>query len=240
MTTRKNLLGESSHYRKEVLNTQRICAFFWCFFWCFFCPVLIKKTRKHSMPARRPPENVRLPGPHYVLEQALDPPGQDQRRNRSAPVVLSRQQVQSASDGPITSHNMTASQERPDIPCCLYQARGQQPLGSTPSSLPQSYIPSQSFPIPHPGPHLFSNDVSAPGSAWSGAVGGAHRPAYNPPLVYDRARGNETAALAPMLPGPSPASAPIPEEFAYYQRAGGKKLPFPNDLNPFTDPPGRH
>lgn len=189
------------------------------------------------MPARKPPENVRLPGPYYALEQALDPPGQDQCSNRSAPLAFSRQQVQTANGVPIPSENMSSTQERPDIPDCLYQARGQQP------SIQQSYIPSQPLPTPHLGPQFSGNNSSASGSALPGVVGGTYRPTYNPPLIYDRARGNETAALAPVLPDPSPTSAPIPEEFAYYQyyqRAGGKRLPFPNDLNPFTESPGRY
>lgn len=216
------------------------------------------------MPARKPPENARLPGPHYILEQAIAPPDPDHHRNRSEADTVLRQRKQIPNEAVITSDSMH-SDERPDVPHWLAQARGEEILSSTPA-MPQQSPMLQSFLSPHPavGQHGFGNDASD--NVWAGpgpigiyghsatAVPGANHLHEYTPLVYDRARGQETRVMAleraltgppvhpvhpglplhpahPMHPGhsahPGNLNANSNDHLGFYQRAGGKRLPFP-------------
>lgn len=205
------------------------------------------------MPAAKPPKATRLPGPHYILEQAIAPPDQDQRRNGSGADVLFRQKVQTQDDVPITSGDMS-NEEKPDIPAWLSQARGQQALPLTPSIAQPCNAPQVYAPPPPPPPSLppaqpiFS---SHSGNTWSGAQSiyhpmptvEAHASNISQPqnihLLYDRARGDETTTVARPLPERDLRSVShMPENpSSYYQRAGGVTLPFPRLHSALLHPP---
>lgn len=210
------------------------------------------------MPVAKPPKATRLPGPHYILEQAIAPPDQDQRHNGSGADVLLRQKVQTQDEVPITSGDMS-NEEKPDIPAWLSQARGQQALPLTPSiaqpcNAPQVYATQVYAPPPPPPPSLPPPSLPPPslppaqpnfnshsGNTWSGAPSIYHTmpsveahtssmsQSQNIHLLYDRARGDETAAVARPLPERDLRSvSQLPgNSSSYYQRAGGVTLPFP-------------
>lgn len=101
------------------------------------------------MPARKPPHNVRLPGPHYMLEQAIAPPDEEERgmhRNKSGADILFRQKKQAskndalAQSGGLPSLEEAPNPEKPDIPVWLASARAHDSL-ATVSSIPT--IPQQ-------------------------------------------------------------------------------------------------
>lgn len=93
-----------------------------------------------------PAKTTRLRGPHYVLEQAIAPPDQDLRRSRSGTDILTNQKVPTQDDDPVTSGGMS-SEEKPDIPAWLSQARGYQALPLTPS-VPQPPAPQPALSQP--------------------------------------------------------------------------------------------
>lgn len=94
------------------------------------------------MPARKPPHNVRLPGPHYMLEQAIAPPDEEYRathRNKSGADILFRQKKQasydtSAPSGGLSSLEEVANPEKPDIPVWLATARARDALATVSST----------------------------------------------------------------------------------------------------------
>lgn len=215
------------------------------------------------MPARKPPDNARLPGPHYILEQAIAPPDPGHHRNRSEADTVLRQKKQIPNEAVMSSDSMH-SDERPDVPHWLAQARGEENLSSTPALSQPSPVLQQPFIPVHSvvGQSGFGNEASE--NVWAGpgpigiyshpvtAVPGASHPHEYTPLVYDRARGHEMRVMAlegrpagpPAHPGlplhsahpihpsqpthPDLLTASPSDHPGFYQRAGGKRLPFPS------------
>lgn len=203
-------------------------------------------TFSETLPTK-PPKTTRLCGPHYILELAIAPPEQDLHRNRSGTDILIRQKVQTQDDVPITSGDMS-NEEKPDIPAWLSQARGHQNLPLTPSisqpPFPQPCNTSKSYAPLQP---LATQNVmgsSASGSTWPGGLSlypsiPTTYPSPCIPLIYGRAKGNETAAMAPLLPerDSNPTRPLLETSTGYYERAGGKTLPFPCINNAFLHRP---
>ncbi|CAN8096455.1 unnamed protein product [Discula destructiva] len=118
-----------------------------------------------GMPARKPPQNVRLPGPHYMLEQAIAPPDEGTKamnRNKPGADVFYRlknqnqNQNQPSQREPVRSGGMPtqdegSSVEKPDIPVWLATARGREADPTVPSepAVPQQFSAVPFTPFQH-------------------------------------------------------------------------------------------
>lgn len=188
------------------------------------------------MPARRPSDNIRLPGPHLILESANMSPHHDQRskqRNMSASEHLMSQKMEQNPDDSIMVPTDTTAREEPtdtlpDVPKWLNYARTHEipsgvpilPQGNTQGSYPST--PSFITPPSEAGQHMVNSRIDE--NAGNGALG-----VYSPP-VLNPAPGNLSVGYGRAIPG---GIGPIttfqhPTDYDHYERAGGKRLPFPN------------
>lgn len=114
----------------------------------------------HRMPARKPPQNVRLPGPHYMLEQAIAPFDEKTGALQTSKVgayVLFGQNKQVADDVPappeeLSNHEQSmTSAEKPNIPVWLATARAREAPAALPSepAMPQQFHSAPFSPFQH-------------------------------------------------------------------------------------------
>lgn len=225
---------------------------------------MLKNTSISSAPAVKPPAEFRLPGPHYVLENALVPrmPGPDdrdreKRRNMSAADLWFRSKKRSREEeSPVMM--MTPPMIRPpdeaavippvngapEIPIWLAEARGCDPLPDTP---------------PQDGGGITDEQEAWVGSSQSGGVGLGLSNAYlfdgcwsMPTLQADfdmmaghHAYGHSGPTTLLYERARGSASAAIPpamhagggagsERRMYFDRTGGAQLPYPQHLNEFV------
>ncbi|KAJ4418872.1 hypothetical protein N0V82_005319 [Gnomoniopsis sp. IMI 355080] len=161
-----------------------------------------------GMPARKPPQNVRLPGPHYMLEQAIAPPEEEDRamhRNKSGADILFRQKKQASNDSLNPSNGSSvqdeaANSEKPDIPQWLATARARD-APATVSSTP--VMPQQSPQTPFPP---YQNQYG-PQHSGSPAVPQAAPPASSLPYQAQYGQLNPMPMItdsAPQLPLSTP------------------------------------
>lgn len=179
------------------------------------------------MPAVKPPETVRLPGPHYVLENALvqreidhEDRERERQRNMSAADIWFRSKKKSQDETPITPPITTTETNPvpivgvPEIPIWLAEARGCDPLPDTPwqdgAQEGPSWMASQAGPGLGFG-HAYLFDGSWPSSQhhYYDAVASDPPPSFGqpfeppggPPIVYERAKGLPSAVVPPAVHG---------------------------------------
>lgn len=215
-----------------------------------------------SAPAVEPPAEFRLPGPHYVLENAriqrkMDPDDRDRekQRNMSAADLWFRSKKRSREESPVMmTPPMSRAQDEaaaaaaiplpvngaPEIPIWLAEARGCDPLPDTP---PQDYGTADA--------QVWGPDSSQPGvglglsnaylfdGSWSMSpsqadydvmLGNQYGHLGPTTLLYERARGSASTAIPPVMHAGGGGS----DRRAYYERAGGAQLPYPQHLNDFV------
>ncbi|KAF3770509.1 hypothetical protein M406DRAFT_66909 [Cryphonectria parasitica EP155] len=183
------------------------------------------------MPARKPPENVRLPGPHYMLEQAIAPPDYEERdkhRNRSGADVLLRQRRQPSGLSSVPSSAGTGSagtSQRPDIPVWLAEARNGQAAPGT-LAIPQQspVMPALATAQPPESQAFVQQPVYARAGSLSNPLGTYHNTPSAFPPPPPPTNTNQHTYTASIL-GPSLGRDDHP---GFYHRAGGKTLPFPD------------
>lgn len=200
-----------------------------------------QKASNCSVLVRRPPEDGRLPGPHLMLESASAAShneDRDTQRNRSAADQYMRQRKEQNLSDYIAPPAATASEASlnyiPRIPEWLNHARAQEIPPGVPAlprgNISQALCPTVStMPVPQLTPGLAS--TSAPSMTTSnyrqleGTVPSALG-IFNPPsyqaygtvsMYYARAKGGSLGTRIPIQP-----------DYDHYERAAGKRLPFPD------------
>lgn len=130
----------------------------------------------------------------------------------------------------------------PEIPIWLAEARGCDPLPDTP---PQDYGTADA--------QLWGADSSQSGvglglsnaylfdGSWSMSpsqadydimLGNQYGHSGPTALLYERARGSASTAIPPVMH--AGGGSGVPDRRAYYDRAGGAQLPYPQRLNDFV------
>lgn len=214
-----------------------------------------------SAPAVEPPAEFRLPGPHYVLENAriqrkMDPEDRDRekQRNMSAADLWFRSKKRSREESPVMmTPPMSRAQDEaaaaaiplpvngaPEIPIWLAEARGCDPLPDTP---PQDYGTADAqvwgadssqagVGLGLSNAYLFDGSWSmSPSQAEYDVMLGNQYGHLGPTtLLYERARGSASTAIPPVMHAGGGGS----DRRAYYERAGGAQLPYPQHLNDFV------
>lgn len=181
-----------------------------------------------------------------MLESAIASPQSDDRdmqRNHSAAEEFMRQRLEQAPSAHVATPTTTAASEAsmdylPKIPEWLNHARAQEIPPGVPalpkSNVPQGQRPPEStmfMPRPWPrtafGPEQLISTHYQLERAVPGALGVSDPHIHNPaiattstygsiPMQYDRARGGSRITRAPFQP-----------DYNHYERAAGKRLPFP-------------
>ncbi|KUI64900.1 putative transcriptional regulatory protein PB1A11.04c [Cytospora mali] len=203
-----------------------------------------------GMPAVRAPETVRLPGPHYVLENALvqresdhDDRERERRRNKSAADIWFRSKKKSHDETPITPPVVVPEAPPvpimgvPEIPLWLAEARGCDPLPDMPwqedhTQEGQSWMTSQAgVGIGFGNSYLFDGSWPTSQPGYYDMIPNDPTPGFNqpfdhsggPPILYERAKGLPSAAVPPALHGGN-------DRRAVYDRDAGAQLPYPSHI----------
>lgn len=196
------------------------------------------------MPAVKPPEAVRLPGPHYVLENALvqresdhDDRERERQRNLSAADIWFRSKKKSQDETPITPPIVAPEGIPvpivgvPEIPIWLAEARGCDPLPDMPGQdgmqEGQSWMASQAgVDMGFGNTYLFDGTWPTSQNSYYDVMAN-NMPSFSqpfehsggPPIVYERAKGYPSAAVPPAVHGGS-------DRRALYDT--GAQLPYPS------------
>ena len=221
-----------------------------------------KNTPSSSAPAVKPPENFRLPGPHYVLENALvqretdqDARDREKQRNISAADLWFRSKKRSREESPaIMTPPMIRAPEggeviitlpvngAPEIPIWLAEARGCDPLPDTPPQDGSSTADAQAWMASQSGvglglsnAYLFDGSWSMPPQQadYDMVLGDPYGHSAPTTLLYERARGSASAAIPPAMHAGGGGGGGH-EKSVYYSRNGGPLLPYPQHLNDFA------
>lgn len=219
-----------------------------------------KITSKSSAPAVKPPADFRLPGPHYVLENAIVPRmrGPDDRdrekqRNMSAADIWFRSKKRSRQESPVL---MTPPMIRPpdeaavippvngapEIPIWLAEARGCDPLPDTPpqdggTDDSQAWVGSSQSGVGLglSNAYLFDGSWSMPPSQTDFDMMAGHPYGHSGPttLLYERARGSASAAIPPAMHagGVGGSDKRTYYQKTYYDRTEGAELPYSQHIN---------
>lgn len=221
---------------------------------CFPYARVLTKVSMSSAPAVKPPAELRLPGPHYVLENALVQrvPDQDDRdrerqRNMSAADLWFRSKKRSREESPvmITPPMARASDEAaaiplpvngaPEIPIWLAEARGCDPLPDTPpqdsgAADAQSWVGSSQSGVGLglSNAYLFDGSWSMASSQadYDMMMGNNYGHSGPTALLYERARGSASTAIPPVMHA---GGGGVSDRRAYYERTG--QLPYTQHLN---------
>lgn len=116
-------------------------------------------SARDRMPGVKPPDNIRLPGPHYVLENVLveEVGNEDAERRRTASVAdrwfRDRPLAERKSSDADNTKRLSYDVSRPEIPFFLAQARGCSTIPQPETTAEESYKVIASPPI-EPGSFL--------------------------------------------------------------------------------------
>ncbi|PSR83637.1 hypothetical protein BD289DRAFT_279527 [Coniella lustricola] len=184
-----------------------------------------------GLPARKAPENVRLPGPHYMLEQAIAPPHNvhhdrpHQNASKADDFLRSKRQSPRR-DSISSSAEPSQPGQRPEIPIWLASARMAPGAPSRTQSAPQR-SPSGRAPPPtaeglgsaHQQLYARAGSWSTPGSTmYNGGTTGSPLPLPPPPPAT-----NQHSYTNPIFGlGGAPDTHP-----GFYHRAGGQQIIIP-------------
>lgn len=221
---------------------------------------MLKNTSTPSAPAVKPPAEFRLPGPHYVLENALVPrmPGPDdrdreKRRNMSAADLWFRSKKRSREESPVLM--MTPPMTRPpdeaavippvngapEIPVWLAEARGCDPLPDTPPQDDAAAGDAQEawgmgssqsgVGLGLSNAYLFDGSWSMQPSQSDFDMMAGHPYGHSGPTTLLYERARGSASAA--IP-PAMHGGGGSDRRMYYERTGSAQLPYPQHSNDFV------